>query len=142
MINTYISAQLLFENSWMQDPIYKHELTVMFSNVWKHSQSLHSFSKSHFISQNTIYALIVQIEQPVHTLQLVLFQSSIENRGLRSVFISLIGLFWRLTICINFCGNFESFRNIIMSSKSFGSIFNDLSFDPFTIKRTLVLHTL
>ena len=51
--------------------------------------ALYSLSQAHLIGQDPVDALVVEIGQPVHSLQLVLLQSAVEHLGLRQLLVGL-----------------------------------------------------
>lgn len=57
---------------------------------------LDGFPKTHFVSEDAVDALIVQIGEPVHAFQLVVFESAAEHGGLRAL-IRTAAWNWRRT---------------------------------------------
>ena len=49
--------------------------------------ALYGLSEAHFVSENAIDALIIEVGQPVHTLQLVSLQLPLEDGRLRNVLV-------------------------------------------------------
>ena len=53
----------------------------------KEGDALYGLSEAHFISQNAVDALVIEVGQPVHPLQLVGLQLALEDGRLRDVLV-------------------------------------------------------
>ena len=59
------------------------------SEVSQQRDALYGLAKAHLISQNAIDALVIEVGQPIHTLQLVGLQSTVEHLWLGELAVTV-----------------------------------------------------